>query len=372
MIRTIYQFIFAGLSLVIFSCQKDVLNPIEKALKSSDPKIKRVVENMDVHEVQILFTEILSDKAEIIFKDYSYNLQDEDYFYPASSVKFPIAVLALEKLRDYPKIDRHTLFLALEDSVKTTVAAEIEKIFAVSDNVAYNKLFDFLGKDAINDSLKAKGLNAQISHKLATDDQKIYPVRFLVSDTIAQKVINEKGDSIQPLKIDKLEKGVGYIKGDSLINKPMDFSKKNYLPITTLHAVMKRILFPEKFTIKERFNLSDSDRNFLLRSMKLLPKAAGYVSNEYYDSYVKFLVFGDCKKDIPEHISIYNKVGYAYGYLTDCAYIVDEKRGKQFIITATVHVNKNGIYNDGIYEYEEIGIPFLAELGRELTGIGLN
>jgi hypothetical protein len=29
-------------------------------------------------------------------------------------------------------------------------------------------------------------------------------------------------------------------------------------------------------------------------------------------------------------------------------------------------VNKDGIFNDDAYEYEEIGIPFLAQLGREI------
>jgi hypothetical protein len=36
------------------------------------------------------------------------------------------------------------------------------------------------------------------------------------------------------------------------------------------------------------------------------------------------------------------------------------------MVTATLLVNKNKIFNDGIYEYDEIGIPFLAELGRKL------
>ena len=69
---------------------------------------------------------------------------------------------------------------------------------------------------------------------------------------------------------------------------------------------------------------------------------------------------------MPEHIIIYNKVGYAYGYLTDCAYIVDKKKNKEYIITATIYVNKNGIFNDDMYEYDTVGLPFLAELGRQL------
>ncbi len=72
---------------------------------------------------------------------------------------------------------------------------------------------------------------------------------------------------------------------------------------------------------------------------------------------------------MPNHIEIFNKVGYAYGYLTDCAYIINKKSNKKYLITATIHVNKNQIYNDGVYEYEyeTIGIPFLAQLGRELV-----
>ena len=41
------------------------------------------------------------------------------------------------------------------------------------------------------------------------------------------------------------------------------------------------------------------------------------------------------------------------------------------MVTATILVNKDGIFNDDAYEYDEIGIPFLAELGRALYAIEL-
>ncbi|TXE08616.1 hypothetical protein ES711_08950 [Gelidibacter salicanalis] len=65
-------------------------------------------------------------------------------------------------------------------------------------------------------------------------------------------------------------------------------------------------------------------------------------------------------------MKIHNKTGYAYGYLTDSAYIINKKTNQEFLITATIHVNKNKIYNDGMYEYDAVGIPFLAALGRQL------
>ena len=62
---------------------------------------------------------------------------------------------------------------------------------------------------------------------------------------------------------------------------------------------------------------------------------------------------------------IYNKVGLAYGTATDVAYVKD-RNGIEFFLTATILTNKNEIFNDNQYEYDQLGIPFLAALGREL------
>lgn len=77
-------------------------------------------------------------------------------------------------------------------------------------------------------------------------------------------------------------------------------------------------------------------------------------------------MFGDSKENIPLHIKIYNKVGNAYGTMIDCAYIVDQKNNIEFMLSATILTNKDGIFNDNIYEYDSISLPFLAELGRQL------
>lgn len=342
------------------------MNPIEEILNSDNPKIEQVVKNLERHEVQILFTEVISENDQVHFEDYSFNVNEAEYFYPASTVKFPVAVLALEKLNNNAQINRNMPFQVEGDSLRTTISKEIQKIFAVSDNEAYNRLFMFLGSDYINNTLDEKDIVAKISHKLSTSDQAIYSLNFFKNDSIIFTIRNKKDTVSVGMQQKKLMKGKGYISGDSLIQEPMDFSKKNYLPLISLHNMMKRLIYPEKFTPNERFHISDSDRKFLLNNMKLLPREAGYESEEYYDSYVKFFLFGDDKADMPEHIEIYNKVGYAYGYLTDCAYIFNKNTEKSYFLTATIHVNENQIYNDGVYEYEDIGIPFLAELGRQL------
>ena len=65
-----------------------------------------------------------------------------------------------------------------------------------------------------------------------------------------------------------------------------------------------------------------------------------------------------------ENIIIYNKVGLAYGQLSDVAYI--KKNNVSIILTATIDVNTNKIYNDDKYDYDSIGFPFLAEISREI------
>lgn len=303
------------------------------------------------------------------FKDYSFQVDDSTYFYPASSVKFPIAVLALEKMNKNELIDRNTIFMEEGDTLKTTFANEVMKIFAVSDNDAYTRLFEYLGQDYITKKLKEKGISSRISHRFSganSSSLETKPLHFYDKESLiysSEKTINKK---LEILTLKKIIKGVGFIEGDSLINEPKDFSLKNYLTVTSLHKMMKQVQFPELFSEDKKFNLNADDRNFLLEMMKILPREAKYDTVEYYDSYGKFFVFGDTKEPIPNYIKIYNKVGYAYGTLTDCSYIINEKTNKKYILTATIHVNNNKTFNDGVYEYDEIGIPFLAELGRQL------
>ncbi|WP_034042703.1 serine hydrolase [Wocania ichthyoenteri] len=361
---------FILVAIIVFSsCKNESVNPIERILHSDSKKIKTVVDSIENHEVQILFTEVKKVKDSVYFEDHSFQVDDNTYFYPASTVKLPIAILALEKIRTNNLIDRNSIFNIEGDSVKTTLSNDIKKIFAVSDNGAYNRLYEYLGKDFINKKLKEKGINTRISHRLSVDNSahlKTKPIIFYYQNQVVFKTDSVINQPIKPLNLNKIKKGKGYMIGDSLVNNPMDFSLKNYLPVTALHQIMKQLMFPELYPKNKQFHLTPNDRKFLINTMKILPHEAGYTSNEYHESYVKFLVFGDSKKPIPKHIKIYNKVGNAYGYLTDCAYILNEQTKKEYIITATIHVNKNQIFNDNVYEYDTVGFPFLAELGRQL------
>lgn len=84
--------------------------------------------NLARHESQILYSEINTKKDSGTFKNYSFQVNDSNYFYPAITVKFPIAILALEKLNSNSLKDRNTTFNLEKDTIKTTFNIEIQTI----------------------------------------------------------------------------------------------------------------------------------------------------------------------------------------------------------------------------------------------------
>jgi len=364
-------YIFFSTILFFSSCtqEKSITDPLEFVLASDNPNIRRVMDSVDQYEMQIRYTKIDRNDDRVSFTDYDFQVDSENYFYPASTVKFPTAVLALEKLNQVDTLDMNTRFYVEGDSVETTFAKAISEIFAVSDNDANNRLVEFLGQDAINEGLRKKGIApVRISHRLGyhSDDLATKPLIVYQNDSTTAILEGSVNTSPEPLDLNSIQKGMGYYEDEALVNEFFDFSLKNHYPIVAQHGLLKRVIFPENFNENERFSISDKQREYLLAAMYTLPKAVGYDPADYYDSYCKFFMFGDTKEDIPENIKIYNKVGFAYGTLTDCAYITDTKNDVEFLLTATILVNKNGIFNDDTYEYDAVGIPFLAELGRQL------
>jgi hypothetical protein len=96
---------------------------------------------------------------------------------------------------------------------------------------------------------------------------------------------------------------------------------------------------------------------------------SSYASNSKYpDNYKKYFVFGDASGSRADMrsgpVRIFNIVGKSDGYLADCAYIADFECGIEFFLSAVIYVNSDQVLKDGRYEYESVGMPFLAELGR--------
>ena len=380
------------LLIIIFGCKKSE-NPFDFILNSKIPEIRKIKNNLSNHEVQILYSSIQRDSlGKPLFEEFSYNLDKNYYYYPASTVKLPISILAIQKI-NYLKdkgfeISINTPFIVIDskndlisinndsnyENEVLSVANCIKKIFLYSDNDCYNYLFDFLGKDEINHQLQKKGLkNTQIYHKFLKNSDNLNSWRFLFisnRDTIynqnsIKSILNNSNKNLK-----SVIKGNKFIYNNQLIKGPFDFNYKNQISIRDLNDILKRIIFPENFQKNERFDLQESDYNFLKYWMSRTSIEDNNINminkNKYWDSYSKFFIYGDKKGEMNDAIRISNKVGMAYGTLTDVAYVRDKINNIEFMLTATILVNDNHIFNDDIYEYESKGIPFLSALGRQV------
>lgn len=379
--------------LALMACDPTPQNPLDSIMASDAPHITRITDNLAKHEVQVLYTQIDHDEqGKPVFTEHGFQLDSMQYFYPASTAKMPVAILALQKInalrkagKDISKESPFTIsaydnsqVLVEKDSTEEnghlTVAHLIKKIFLVSDNYAYNYLFDFLGRDYINEQLRSKIIGpAHINHKFlyGADNSQTWPMIFSSHDSISYiqpGIHSQVTKHTYPLK--GMVKGVGYTDNDGkLFNEPFDFAEKNYFSIQSLNQIMKAIIFPESLPTSEQFDLTGEDYEFLrfwMSRTALESEYPNYNDGEHWDSYVKFFMYADTKEPMPRNIRIFNKVGMAYGTLTDVAYIQDKENDIEFMLTATIHINENGIFNDGVYEYDELGLPFLAELGRQV------
>lgn len=383
--------VFALAALWISACQTKDPVPFYDDLEKY-PILQKVLADTAKYQVQILYTQIdRNEHGNPLFKEYGFNLVDEQYFYPASTVKLPIAILALEWLEEQNMAGLTMETTMLIDSIRPSqlsankdstsenglpsIGHYIRKILLVSDNDASNRLYELMGMDYINQKLKEKGLNhtlitQRLSFPISPEENRHFnPVRF----------VDNSGKTLLELPARQSDRvyvvpgnpkiGEAFYRNDSLIPGGMDFSYKNKFALSDLDGVVKRIIFPEAFLGIERFNLNEEHRNFVLKYMSMLPRESDfpkYDNTEYNDSYSKFFKFGSDKNPIPPRFRIFNKTGWSYGFLIDGSYFVDFESGVEFFVSAVIYVNEDQILNDDKYETEEVGLPFFAELGDYL------
>jgi hypothetical protein len=365
-------------------------NMLEQLLLDHPDLFGEILENPEKHRVQILYTQIDRDaKNHPRFTSHAYRVNPDEYFYPASTVKLPGAVLALEKLNQLriPGLDKHTPLrigtayprqTPVEQDTTSreglaTIAHYIKKIFLVSDNDAYNRLYEFLGQQQLNEGLYRKGFkDVRLLHRLSVGDggeaaRHTNPITFYRNDQVLYQQPPVYNPVAFPNRLQPITLGKAYMEGDKLVKQPMDFSDRNYISVETLQGVLKSVLFSEAVPARQRFDLTPDDYRFLYRYLSMLPRESDYPaydSKAFYDSYVKFFLFGDRKEPMPENIRVFNKVGFAYGFLLDNAYVVDFQNQVEFLLTAVIYVNENEILNDNQYEFEQTGFPFLSNLGK--------
>lgn len=168
--------------------------------------------------------------------------------------------------------------------------------------------------------------------------------------------------------------GAHFNGNDSLVQSPMDFSTHNCLPLEDLQQILQSVLFPASVPDRQRFRLNRSDERFLYQYMSEYPRESAhpaYDSSEFFDSYAKFYFRGE-GHSIPPAIRVFNKTGWSYGFLTDVSYIVDFDHGIEYMLSAVIYTNSDGVLNDDRYDYQENGYPFFSEINQIIYQYELN
>ncbi|MCS6820830.1 MAG: class A beta-lactamase-related serine hydrolase [Microscillaceae bacterium] len=369
---------------------------LEKLMRLNYEKFGHILENPEKYEVQIIYSQVYRDrKGHVLLQDYTYRLNPKAYFNPASTVKLPVVALSLEKLNDLniKGLDKYTRMQtekAAECQTETlikdfnatdypSIARYIEKILLVSDNEAYTRLYEFLGQKYIHDKLKAKGyptvrIIRRFSNCDSAQNRCTNPITFFNEKAevlFHQPLICNSEPYTFPLGIIKKHKGY-YTSEGKRVDEPIDYTTNNLLNLADLHQMVISIILPEAVAPYKRFHLTPDDYQFLRRAMGAYPRegvlATQYQptkdpATNYYDTYKKYLYYGRREQPVEPTLRIYNIVGWYAGYLIDSAYFLDIENKVEFFLSAVIYANEDDIlFNKE--EYEEIGFPFLENLGK--------
>ena len=354
-----------------------------------DSITKKVLASPNTYRFQLVYTKIDRDQNGLPhFTNYTLHADADNYFNPASMVKMPLAFLAMEKLNELNQsgINKFTTMQfdsnyqrqvamyadSSAQNKKPSIAHFIKRAFLISENDPYNRLYQFVGQGPTNQKLIAKGYTStKITRQFMgyTEDQNRH--------TNGINFVDEKGLPILKLapqyNKDSFQFGAPILIGDAhwnskdeVVKGPFDFTRHNNISLIDMQKMLQAVLFPASVPKQSRFNMTEADRLFLLQYLSQYPSETDYPkydSTHFYDSYVKFF-FQDSTHAMPKHIRVFNKVGWAYGFLTDVSYVLDTKNNIDYMLSATIYVNSDGVVNDSKYDEETVGFPFLNQIGN--------
>ena len=357
--------------------------------KASAGPAQQVLKVPDTYRLQIIYTQIdRNKKGEPRFTYHTFLVDPDKYFNPASMVKMPLAFLAMEKLNQLrnTELNRDTRIMfdssyprqvAMRKDASApgeipTIGHLVKRAFLISENDPYNRFYQFMGQGPTNNLLQAKGYSSvRITRQFMgfTDEQNRHtnPVRFYNSngqEIYAQEPGYNRDSFLFPAPI--LIGNAHINRQEQLVQGPFDFTRHNSISLADMQKMLQAVVFPNSLPKQNRFDISEQDRLFLLQYLSQYPSETNYPKYDtsvFYDSYVKFF-FQDSTHRMPPGVRVFNKVGWAYGFLTDVSYVVDTINRVDYFLSATLYVNSDGVVNDSKYDEETVGFPFLRELGR--------
>jgi hypothetical protein len=299
---------------------------------------------------------------------------DATYFYPGSAIKLCSTVAALEAIGDMraetgnAQLDANVILqIQGKHASRITLAAAVDHALVFSDNEAHNVLFDFVGHDEIHERMWRLGLDSvRIRHRLARsrrDDARETPA-VLVRTPDGDPFVVPARSGQTPLGRNDM---TGVLVGDehvvhgSVVAGPMSFEDKNRISLSDLQDLLVTVVRPE-LRPGPSPRLGVEERRVLLDALAASPSERGASAKVELEN--NPLRAGVSRLVGSEDLVAYGKSGRAYGFVVDNAYFFDKRTAKSFFLSVTVFVNGNGRIADDVYEYHDVALPLLADIGE--------
>ena len=350
-------------------------------MMDKDLFFKPYLANAAKYEIQIIYTQIDRDNLNIPrFTQYNYQLDSKRFFNPASLVKWPLILLGMEKINNlkqnfdvnlYNKVgfpDNSYNFPPvsadyLAPDVTPRLANYIKEMILVSDNNAYNRMYDFLGQEYINNRLAQMGydsIRVMLRFNACNREQNRIAPPVCIYDGKDSLVYNQSLTT-NPIQ---LSNPLG-----TVLKGGRDFSYFNNLPLQNINDLILYTFFREAVPGKKKFNLTDEDYDLLYKYTAMTPNESEFPAfrknkRKYPVHLKKYLYYGK-NSAIPNlpGLEIHNMVGESHGTLADVAYFVNPKTGVEFMLSAVINTC-DGQITPANYHYRDIGQPFMEKLGK--------
>jgi hypothetical protein len=316
---------------------------------------------------------------------------DAEYFYPASTVKVCACFAALQlcaaseselgvrieldtpyRLQPLSGVDDEPI------ASSSTIRVDIRRVCLVSDNPSFNRLFDLVGHQRLNESMHALGLTSVVmNHRLSdprsiADHRRTAGLRFEIAPGRFVSLLERVSSlDLQNSGVRGLRAGRAHVVGDRSVDGPMDFSRRNRATLRDLHNLLCLIVSAPSKTGDVRTAGIEAPLMAVLRqAMTQYPRESldrRFDPATYPDHAMKFLLPGLVRVRPLDEWRVTNKCGQAYGFSTDNALVTHLPTGHAAAVTATIYTNSNGVVGVPPYEYEEEAMPYFAALGEAVA-----
>ncbi|MBL0196459.1 MAG: serine hydrolase [Myxococcales bacterium] len=361
---------------------------LSRAFERGGKTLRAVLKDRERYRFQVLYAAVTKAEAgrPASLERHGY-FADAEYFFPASSMKVPLALASYDRLPALRHAKHAAVGLGRDTTLEifpssgpgspfsTTLARETWRALIVSDNASANRLLAFAGHKEAHETLWGLGLaSARVRMGFATggeiDPATVSPRIDLVPKTGPRDTLPPRKSTLvlPATRALRLEVGNASVESGKLVKGPASFADRNAMTLRDLQDTLVRIVRPELLGAKlPKDQATPDDLAYVKEALGTLPSQSGlpgYDRNVVADYRLNPFLRGLERVRARGRLEVYAKVGQAYGFLTTNAYVVEKATGKAFFLAATVYANPDEVINDDLYAYDDVAFPALADVAE--------